>query len=403
MAADISAAKDVSEVGVKRIYLDYAATTPLAPEALEAMMPWLSSEFGNPASLHAEGRRGKTAIDEVRETLSDAMGCLFAEVVFTSSGTEAANLAVLGAALANRDSRRKRILFGAAEHHCVIHTRPLLEQLGYRVEIVPVDRQAGVSPGAVEEALGDDVLLVSVMHANNEIGTINPIAEIAELARRAGALSHTDAVQTFLAEGMTPPASLGVDLASVSAHKVNGPKGVGALFQRAGVKLQPVAIGGGQEREIRAGTENVAGLAGFAAAVRVRRAQGAKIGAAPRAARDAFLAKLTEFAFVPTASDRDRVLPGHAHVRLPGVDAETMLIRLDRLGVSASSGAACSSGSLEPSHVLLACGYSQSEAREGLRFSFSTATTIEEAIEAAGRICEAAAAITKSKPGTHHL
>ncbi len=376
-----------------RIYLDHAATTPLCPEAREAMAAWLGGEFGNPSSLYAEGRRAKQAIDEARETISEYVGCLFAEVLFTSSGTEAANLAIVGAALGNENPGRRRVLLGAAEHHCVLHTRPLLERLGYHVEFVPVDRVAGIRLDALESMLGPDVLLVSVMHANNELGTLQPIEGVAALAHLYGAIYHCDMVQTMALPDRAPPSGL-ADLATFSAHKVNGPKGVGAIYLKAGTRVKALSAGGGQEREMRAGTENVAGIVGFAAAVRALWRRDAK---AQRGARDRFREQLEAAGFVPTVPDRAQLLPGHAHVRLPGVDAETMLIRLDRAGVSASSGAACSSGSLEPSHVLLACGYSEKEAREGLRFTFGHDSSLGEAEEAAARVIACAAAISASK------
>lgn len=378
---------------MKRIYLDHAATTPVLPEVVEAMRPWIEGEFGNPSSLHEEGRRAKDAIDASREILSEALGCLFAEVLFTSSGSEAANLAVIGAALANEDAGRTRVLLGAAEHHCVLHTRPILERLGYRVETVPVDGYARTDLDALESLLGEDVLLVSVMHANNELGTIQPARTIAGLAHRAGALYHCDAVQTFLTQIDGSPwrvSDLGADLLTVAAHKVHGPKGIGAIYIRAGVKLKPLTVGGGQEREMRAGTEDVAAIVGFGAAV-------SALPARPdirAAARDTFLAAIDA---VPSVPDRLQALPGHAHIRFPGASAESMLILLDRLGVAASSGAACSSGSLEPSHVLLACGYSVEEASEGLRFTFGRETTVEEALEAARRVSEAAEQIRVAK------
>jgi cysteine desulfurase len=365
-----------------RLYLDHAATTPLLPEAREAMLPWLD-QFGNPSSLHSEGRAAKDAIDQAREILSDSLGCLFAEVLFTSSGTEAANLAILGAALTNSDAKRNRILLGATEHHCVLHTRPLLEKLGYLVELLPVDRHSKLQ--TLNSKL-DDVLLLSLMHANNETGAIQPVHEVAELCRDNGVLFHCDAVQTFLKLPL-PDA----DLLTLSAHKVNGPKGVGAIRIRAGVKLQPLMLGGGQEREMRAGTENVAGIAGFAAAVNKNRQNPTNV----REIRDGFLVHLSPDA-TPTVPDKTQTLDSHAHVRFPGIDAETMLIKLDRMGVAASSGAACSSGSLEPSHVLLAMGYTPQEAKEGLRFTFGRGNTIEEAREAANRVNQAADEIRKA-------
>lgn len=373
---------------MKRIYLDHAATTPLLPEVRQAMLPWLSDEFGNPSSLYHEGRRARHAIDESREVVSGALGCLFAEVLFTSSGTEAANLAIVGAALANEDPSRRRVLLGAAEHHCVLYTQPLLERLGYRVELIPVDTYARVDFDRLASMIGPDVLMVSVMHANNELGTWQPVSGVVELARPHGVLVHCDAVQTLGSDRVHE--AMGADLVSFSAHKVYGPKGVGAIYVRAGTKVKPLSVGGGQEREMRAGTENVAGIVGFGEACR-------HLSPPSGPARDAFLDRLLvpEKGFLASVPDRDLVLPGHAHVRFPGASAETMLIRLDRMGISASSGAACSSGSLEPSHVLLACGYSETEAKEGLRFTFGRSTTVEDALEAADRVIQAAAAIRK--------
>ncbi|MEA2552896.1 MAG: cysteine desulfurase [Fimbriimonadaceae bacterium] len=372
------------------MYLDYAATTPLLPEAAAAMQPWLQSNYGNPSSLHAEGRRAKDAIDEAREIVSTALGCLFAEVIFTSSGTEAANLAIIGAALANDNTRRKRILLGAAEHHCVLHTASILQRLGYKVELIPVDRLARIRLDALEQMLSDDVLLVSVMHANNELGTMQPVAEVARVTHRHGALYHCDAVQTFLGSPWTVQ-DIDADLLTISAHKIHGPKGIGALYIRAGTMIKPLTTGGGQERELRAGTESVAGIVGFGEAVR----QIPKMPDNRRAARDAFQQGLHSTAAIPSVANREDILPGHVHVRFPGIAAETMLILLDRLGVSASSGAACSSGSIEPSHVLLACGYSEEEAKEGLRFTFGHETSTQEATEAAARVIEAASQIRK--------
>lgn len=365
---------------MRRIYLDHAATTPLHTSARGAMLPWL--DCGNPSSLHEEGRRARQAIDQAREVLSARLGCLFAEVLFTSSGTEAANLAIIGSALANQDPVRKRILFSASEHHCVLHTQPILEKLGYRVEILPVDNVARVQLGGDS---WEDVLLVSVMHANNELGTWQPVREVAEKSKSNGVLFHCDAVQTFGWYDWKV-SDVDADLVTMSAHKLQGPKGVGAIYIRAGVKPQPISVGGGQEREVRAGTENVAAMVGFAAALNATTPSDTL---AKRKARDAFLAGLPPSGWQLTAP-LDQVLDGHAHVRFEGASAESMLILLDRMGVSASSGAACSSGSLEPSHVLLACGYSEAIAKEGLRFTFGPSSTLEDAQEAAQRVGEAA-------------
>ncbi len=362
-----------------RIYLDYAATAPLLPEVRSAMEPWLTVQYGNPSSLHAEGRAARAALDEAREVLSERLGCLFGEITFCSSGTEAANLAILGTALGNEDRQRNHILLGAAEHHCVLHCRERLERYGYRVSLIPVDAQARVRPESLTERVGEDTLLVSVMHANNETGGINGIRQLSDIAHEAGALFHCDAVQTLGALPWTVN-SLDADLVSVSAHKIGGPKGVGALAHRAQVSLGPLILGGGQEREMRGGTENVAGIVGFKAAVQAL--AGRLFG--PEA-RDAFAAGLG-VGVVWTTPGFEDVLPGHCHIRLPGVRSETALIALDRAGISASSGAACSSGAVEPSHVLRAMGLSESEANEGLRFTLGPSFGIENARHAGQRV-----------------
>lgn len=373
-------------MGESRIYLDYAATAPLMPEALQAMAPWLEGgNFGNPSSLHADGRAARGVLDIAREQVSNALGCEFGEVVFTSGGTEAINLALVGVALAAMDGHRTRVLVGATEHHAVLETEPVLAALGCAVELIPVDGFGRIDLSVLDELLADDVLLVSVMFANNELGTWQPVQEVARLAARHDARFHCDAVQTFGIPGPDDEpwnvGSLGADLVSVSAHKLGGPKGVGALYVKAGTPIEPVMRGGGQEREMRAGTENVAGIAGFGAVTtRSTDARGRL------KARNAFASALEGVEF--TVPDDVPTHPGILHVRASGLSAETILIRLDRAGVSASSGAACSSGAIEPSHVLTACGYSTLEAKEGLRFSFGDATPVAEAITAARRLNE---------------
>lgn len=373
----------------------------MLPEVREAMLEWLGDEYGNPSSLHAEGRRAKEVIDTAREVLSESIGSLFAEVLFTSSGTESANLAIVGAALANEDPRRNRILLGAAEHHCVLHVRPVLERLGYIVELIPVDREAVIKLGELDKHLSDDVLLVSAMHANNELGTLNDIVSIGNAVQSWGALMMVDAVQTY---GTLPirVSELPVDLMTFSAHKLYGPKGIGAIYIKAGTKLKPILYGGGQEREMRAGTESVANIVGFAEAVRLvlPNESGRK---QKKQSREAFVQTLVSanlkglrFSVSPATPQ----LTGHVHLRFEGLSAESMLIRLDRMGVSASSGAACSSGSLEPSHVLLACGYSEQEANEGLRFTFGIHSTVEDAQEAASRVIEAVTQVQGTKHKT---
>lgn len=345
------------------------------------MLPWLSS--GNASSLHAEGRKAKDALDTAREVLATAFDSLFAEVLFTSGGTEAANLAILGSAIANEDTRRRRVLLGAAEHHCVHHTEGLLRHLGYEVQYVPVDREGMTNLDALEAMVGEDVLLVSIMRANNELGTIQPTRAIVGMAHRHGIRVHVDAVQAFLKPELAERVSeLGADLVTVSSHKVNGPKAVGAIYVRAGTPIKSLVGGGGQEREVRGGTENLAGIVGFGAAVKEQLAT-------PKPTdpelRERLAARLVKREAIRTVAHAP-TLNGHLHVRFPGIDADTMLIAFDRAGIAASSGAACSSGSVEPSHVMLACGYSPREAREGIRFTLGPETSIAQIEEAADRI-----------------
>jgi cysteine desulfurase len=370
---------------VKQYYLDYAASAPLCEEAKAAQIEWLDKDTGNPSSLHSFGRRGTQAVDIAREIVSQALGVTFGEIIFTSSGTEAANLAVVGAALANKNPSRNRILLSSIEHVCVLDTQPLLERLGYEVELVPCGSDGVVSVEAFQEMMDDSVLLVALMHANNETGAIQPVREVSALAKEFGALSFVDAVQSFgkIPVGMD---ELGCDLISISAHKVGGPKGVGALAYRAGTALQPILLGGGQEREMRAGTISVELLAGFGAAVESMASRQTS------GLREAFLEAVTaEGLAIPT--EVPEAVEGIAHVRFPGISNESMLIRLDQMGIAASAGAACSSGSIEPSHVLLAMDMPVLEAKECVRFSFGHPLTVEDVQEAGKRVNEAARSI----------
>lgn len=381
----------------RRIYLDHAATTPLRPEAREAMAPWLEREFGNASSLYEEGRRAKEAIDAAREVVANALGCLFGEVVFTSSGTEACNLAMVGSALATT-AERNRFLVPRSEHHAVVNTRPVLERLGMRIEDIDVDEYGRPDVEDLRSHAGSDIALMCAMYANNETGAITSVKDIAPIAHSVGAIFFVDAVQAFpWCDGAQwTVEDLGADIVALSAHKLGGPKGVGALYIKAGTAVKPTTWGGGQEREMRAGTEDVAAIVGFATAV-----QGSLSDLGQddrkRAARDAFRRALIEedtpklhlqTLDVPT-------LPGHCHLRFEGVNAESLLILLDRMGVAASAGAACSSGSIEPSHVLLACGWTEEQAREGVRFTFGYGSSVEDAIEAAQRVAEAARNIAR--------
>lgn len=359
---------------MRSVYLDHAATTPLDPRVRRAMEPYLKSEYGNPSSLHQWGRRARMAIDAARETLAAALNADPAEICFVSSGTESCNLAIIGCAL-KAPTQRRHILVSAIEHHCVLHAAEWLIPFGYEVEPIPVDGYGQVDPDAVRKRIRDDTWLVSVMHANNEIGTLQPVEAIAAICRERGVWFHVDAVQTF---GLLPVdvEAIGCDLLSISAHKIYGPKGVGVLYVRARTPLQPLMVGGGQERDRRAGTEHVAGIVGFAEAVRIAEATRESEARRQTALRTQFIEAV--LAAVPdallTGHPTER-LPGNVHFRFAGVPSDSLLIALDRAGIGASSGAACSAGSLEPSHVLLALGWDEQAAQEGVRFTLGRDTT----------------------------
>jgi cysteine desulfurase len=367
-------------------YLDHAATTPMRPEALEAMLPFLSGTFGNPSGQHAAARAAKTAIEEARETVAAALGARPGEIIFTGGGTEADNLAVKGAA---RSARQRGLGDGvvttAVEHHAVLHSVERLERDGFRVAIVPVDAGGVVDLDALAGALDERTAVVSVMLANNEVGTIQPLAEVAGLVaeRAPRAVLHTDAVQAVPWLDVATEAASAA-LVAVSAHKFGGPKGVGALVVRQGTHLQPVIDGGGQERDLRSGTHNVAGIVGMAAALAVT--IGRRAEEAPRVAalRDRLAAGLTAALPGTTVNGHaDRKLVNNCHVTFPGVESEALLLLLDREGLCAAAGSSCASGAMDPSHVLAAMGMPRDRARASLRLTFgwsSTAAEVDEAL-----------------------
>ena len=361
----------------QRIYLDHAATTPLRPEVRAAMEPYLSADgFGNPSSLHADGQRAKRALDAARDTLACALGAQFSEITFTSGGTEADNAALVGVMLAR--GRGSHLITTQIEHEAVIETAHFLEKLGFSVTYLPVDEQGRVAPRSVADALTDRTALVSVMHANNEVGTVQPLREIADLVHAHGAYLHTDAVQTF-SQLPVNVHDLGVDLLSVSAHKIYGPKGVGALYVRSGIPIEPLLHGGGQERGRRAGTENVPAIAGFGEAVRLLLPEREAVAARLTLLRDTFLAALRQRIpnMVLNGHPAER-LPNNINLSFPGLDAETLLLTLDRAGISASSGSACTSGSIEPSHILTAMGLPDDRVNSAIRLTLGRDTTRAE-------------------------
>lgn len=357
-----------------RIYLDHAATTPVRRDVLDAMLPFFIEDGFNPSSIHAEGRRAKGAVDDARGRVARVLGARPREIVFTAGGSEADNLAIAGVARARRDEGR-HVVSAATEHHAVLHALDALREEGFEVTLLPVDRAGRVDPAAFAAALRPGTVLASVMLANNEIGTLAPVAALAALARERGVTFHTDAVQ---APGQVPldVGQLGVDLLSLSGHKFYGPKGVGILYVREGTPLVPHVRGGGQEYGRRAGTENVAGIAGIARALELAEVDRAVI--APRMAtlRDRLQAAIE--ASVPdvqiNGAPADR-LPNNLSVAFAGVDAEALLIRLDLEGIAASAGSACTSGSLEPSHVGAAIGLERRFGTGVIRFSLGRTTT----------------------------
>jgi cysteine desulfurase len=362
---------------MRRIYLDYAATTPVHPDVVQAMLPYFSQYFGNPSSIHSLGQDAKEAVEQARQQLAHLIGAKSEEIVFTSGGTEADNLAIKGIALANRD-RGNHIVTSRIEHHAVLEPCHWLEKQGFSVTRLPVDGYGMVSPDDVKKALTDKTILVSIMHANNEIGTIEPLAEIAKVTREAGVYLHTDAVQTI---GHIPVNvdQMGIDLLSLSAHKFYGPKGIGALYVRKGTKIAPLIHGGGQEKNRRSGTENVPGIVGLGKAAEI--AERELPDEAPRltALRDELIRGIL-------GQISDVRLNGHPTIRLPNnvnisvayIEGEAMLLNLDLAGICASTGSACSSASLQPSHVLTALGLTHTQAHGSLRFTLGKWTTKED-------------------------
>ncbi|MCL1599667.1 MAG: cysteine desulfurase [Actinomycetia bacterium] len=352
------------------IYLDHAATTTPRPTALAAMRRAAETMHGNASGIHGAARRARNALEEAREQAADLIGATRpGEIVFTSGGTESDNLAIIGAALA---SPRRRVVVSAIEHKAVLESAQSLERFGFSVTTIPVDPRGVVVPESVSALVDSDVAVVSIMAANNEVGTIQPIAEIVEIVKGADPdiSFHTDAVQFFVGRGLDV-AALGVDLASLAAHKFGGPTGIGLLYVASGTKLEPVLVGGGQEAGRRPGTSNVAGAVGMVAAMREVVAERARFDERTGTERDSFEAtlRLADPSISVTTRGADRLVH-FSHIRVPGVSGETLLIRLDQVGVFAAAGSSCQSGAVEPSHVLSAVGIGDDAAREYLRFTF---------------------------------
>ncbi|MHA1578564.1 MAG: cysteine desulfurase NifS [Candidatus Freyarchaeota archaeon] len=360
---------------MKRVYMDHAATTYVDPEVIQAMLPYFSERFGNASSLHSFGREAKEALEHSREVVAKALGASPDEIYFTSGGTESDNLAIKGAMWANRD--KSHVITSLIEHHAVLETCSSLEEQGLDVTYLPVDRYGLVSLNHLEDAITEKTGLITIMHANNEIGTIEPIKEIGKIARENDVYLHTDAVQTF-GKIPTDVNKLNVDLLSISGHKIYGPKGVGVLYVREDVRIEPVQHGGGHERGVRSGTENVPGIVGLAKAVEISQRELGKEAERLKRLRDRLIKGVLEI--------EDSWLNGHPTSRLPnnanfgfaGVEGESLILRLDAKGVAASTGSACSTGSGAPSHVLTAIGLTPEQASGSLRLTLGKRNTEED-------------------------
>jgi len=360
------------------IYFDHSATTALDPEVLQAMTPYLTEEFGNASSVYGLGQRARQAIDQARDEVAAFYGVQAKEVIFTSGGTEGDNLALRGVAYRNRD-RGQHLITSTIEHDAVLRSADGLEAEGFEVTRLPVDRHGLVDPNDLARALRKDTVLVSIMHANNEIGTIEPLAELVAVTRaHSSAYFHTDAVQST-GKIRTRVDELGVDLLSMSAHKLHGPKGAGCLIVRSGVRLEPQMLGGGHERNRRAGTENVAGIAGLAKAITIADRDMVTNAEHTTRLRDRLIdSVLDRIPHSELTGHPTRRLPHHASFLFQGVEGESLLLQLDMEGIAASSGSACTSGSLEASHVILALGYARERALGSLRLSLGKGNTEAE-------------------------
>jgi cysteine desulfurase len=359
----------------RQIYMDHSSTTPVDAAVAEAMLPYFSERFGNPSSLYSIGREARRAMEDARANVADMIGAKKEEIIFTGSGTESDNLAIKGLVYRNR-KKGDHIITSSIEHHAVLHTCKYLETQGFKVTYLPVSKEGLVNPEDVEDAITSKTILITIMHANHEIGTIQPVEEIGKLAKEKDIPFHTDAIQTA---GNLPlnVDTIGVSLLSMSAHKMYGPKGVGALYVRKGTGLEPLMHGGGHERDIRSGTENVPGIVGFGKAAQLakeRLSEATKISML----RDSLIKGVLEIKDSFLNGHLEKRLPNNVNIRFSFIEGESMILNLDMKGVAASTGSACSSKSLEPSHILLAIGLRHEEAHGSLRFTLGRGNTQED-------------------------
>ncbi len=380
-----------------RIYVDNAATTRMSDAALKAMMPYLTEEYGNPSSLHTLGQQAKEALEEARQTVADCLGCEAREIYFTSGGSEADNQAILSAARLGARKGKKHILSTAFEHHAVLHTLDRLREAGFEVELLDVHENGVIQPEQVANAIRPDTCLVTIMYANNEIGTIQPIAQIGAICREKGVLFHTDAVQAVgnLAIDVREQQ---VDMLSLSAHKFHGPKGIGALYVRKGIPLTNLIEGGAQERGKRAGTENLPAIVGMAAALKQACGHQREYAEKVTVLRDRLIEGLGQISHAALNGDRTQRLPGNVSFCFEGIEGESLLLLLDARGICASSGSACTSGSLDPSHVLLAIGRIHDVAHGSLRLTLSEENTEAEVDKIIQDVTEVVAYLRQISP-----
>jgi cysteine desulfurase len=362
---------------MRKVYLDHNATTPVHPEVLEAMLPYYKDKFGNASSVHEFGREAKDALEKSRETLAKFINCASSEIYFTSGGTESDNLAIKGVTLANKN-KGKHIITSQIEHHAVLETCKSLKKEGYEITYLPVDKHGFVDPDDLKKNIRKDTILISIMHANNEIGAIQPIEDLTKIAKENGVYFHSDTVQSY---GKIPIdlSKTGIDMLAVSGHKIYGPKGIGAIYIRKGIRITPLAHGGHHERSRRPGTENIPGIVGLAKATEIASRDMEKVNQHLKTLTEIFYKKLSE-------KVSDVFLNGHLEKRIPstlnisfkGVEGESIILSLDMKGVAVASGSACTSGSLEPSHVLSAMGIDPAVAQSSIRFGFGRENTMED-------------------------
>ncbi|MDI6855689.1 MAG: cysteine desulfurase NifS [Candidatus Thermoplasmatota archaeon] len=387
---------------MKRIYLDHAATTPIAQEVLKEMLPYFTEFYGNASSLHSFGREAHNAIEKARAQIANLIKAKEEEIIFTSSGTESDNLAIKGIAYRHKelitDFEGPHIITSAIEHPAVLETCKYLEQQGFRVKYLPVDKYGFVNVEELENSISKGTFLITIMHANNEIGTIEPIEEIGKIAKERDVILHTDAVQSF---GKVPidVGKMNADLLSVSAHKIYGPKGVGALYIKRGVQVEPFIHGGGHERGLRSSTENIAGIVGLGKAAELAQQRIESDAAYMTKLRDKLIKNITENVEESYLNGHPtKRLPNNAHFRFTGIEGESLVLSLDEKGIASSTGSACSSKKLEPSHVLLAIGLNEVEAHGSLRLTLGRENTEEEIDYVLGVLPEVVERLRKISP-----